>query len=456
MQDIIIKGLLTNQDFTRSVMSHLNTEFFEGKYRRLFEGLQGFFVENNIVPSEDVALHIVDTLPKLKKEDVSDLREFVEKAYTKPIDDRVVPYLVEKTEKWGLERSVYNAIVYGIGQLEESDKNFGEVYDRIRSAVAYSFNDSIGMTYFGDAEERYAQYKDIASKRSFGLKALDDLTDGGYEAGTLNMFSAGTGGGKSIALVNVAVAALLRGESVLYITLEMAEKKIYERVDAKLLNVPVWQVKKMKHDEYIPMVQRLQSQTTGEMIVKQYPTSSASALDFRNLIDELRLKKGFVPDLVVIDYLGICADARGSGKDNTYVAQKHIAEDLRAIGIDYQIAVFSAVQLNRSGLNNSDAQISNIAESMAVAHTADSLFSIYQSEELAETNQALISVLKNRYGPNDASAVVGLNKEYMSFYNIDGAHSYDNSQTGKNTTKVEELTGGSSRLKKDVSGFKFG
>jgi replicative DNA helicase len=259
-------------------------------------------------------------------------------------------------------------------------------------------------------------------------------------------------------LVNVAAAAMLRGENVLYITMEMAEKKIAERVDAKILSIPVWAVTKKTKEEYVGLVSRIQSKTTGELIVKQYPTSSASVLDFRNLLEELRLKRGFNVDLLIVDYLGICADARGSGKDNTYIKLKNISEDLRGLAIEYQIPVFSAAQLNRGGYGNSSAGMDNMADSMSLNHTADWICSIYRNEELIESNKAVLTVLKNRYGPNDVSVVVGADFERMSFFNIEN-QSYDNSQTGRNTqamsTRTEELVSRSG-AKKDTSGFKFG
>jgi replicative DNA helicase len=457
-QKLILKSILTNQDYARSVLSHLDATMFEGAESRFFTAVKDFFVENAILPNEDVALHLITEIPKAKKEEVEHLQTLVHDSYEKPLDPRVVPYLIEQTEKWGLEKSVYNAIVFGIGELEQSNQNFGEVYNRIRAAVSYAFSNSIGQSYFGDAEARWEQYNDRANKFSFGLDELDKNSDGGYEKGTLNIFAAASNGGKSIALVNVAAAAMLRGENVLYITMEMAEKKIAERVDAKILSIPVWAVTKKTKEEYVGMVSRIQSKTTGELIVKQYPTSSASVLDFRNLLEELRLKRGFNVDLLIVDYLGICADARGSGKDNTYIKLKNISEDLRGLAIEYQIPVFSAAQLNRGGYGNSSAGMDNMADSMSLNHTADWICSIYRNEELIESNKAVLTVLKNRYGPNDVSVVVGADFERMSFFNIEN-QSYDNSQTGRNTqamsTRTEELVSRSG-AKKDTSGFKFG
>jgi replicative DNA helicase len=310
------------------------------------------------------------------------------------------------------------------------------------------------MSYINDAESRFDQYSNRETKYPFGLKFLDDNTSGGSEKGTLTLFVAGAGGGKSIALVNVAAHQMLLGKNVLYITLEMAEAKISERIDAKLLGIPIWQVPKQAKQEYLTRIGKIQQKTIGDIVIRQFPTSAASVLDFRHLIHELKLKQDWEPDILIVDYLGICADARTGKADNTYTKLKHISEDIRGLAIEMKIPAFSAAQVNRSGYGNSSVDMSNLAESMALAHTADAIISIYQNEELEEGNQALLMFLKNRFGANDISGVVGLNKEYMSFYDVDAAKpDFDNSQTGK----IKELVPAfSERTKEKASGLKFG
>ena len=456
MQEIVLKTLLTNENYARQVVSHLKEEFFEGKMRTLYRAYSEFYIENNVVPTVDVMEHLITQMPKVRKEEFSELSEFIHNAYDNPVDDRVTKYLVEKTESWGLERSVYNAILNGISEFENPDKNFGKVYTELRDAVAYGFNNSLGLSYMSDIDERYRLYTDTEAKKSFGLKFMDDNTDGGYENGTLNVVVGGSGSGKSIFLTNIAATAMLRGENVIYFTLEMAEKKIAARIDAKLLSIPVWEVTKQSKNEFESAMTKIKRKTTGDLIIKQYPPNGASSIDFRGFIDELKLKKNFTPDLIIVDYIGITADARGGKGENTYLQQKHVAEDLRAIGIDYDIPVFSGAQLNRGGYDNSSVSLSNISDSMAIAHTADAMFSLYSNEELEESNQAIITFLKNRYGPVDVSGPVGLNKGYMNFYDIESkSYNVDHSSTG-NKTKELVYSQRTTEKSDKASGFKFG
>lgn len=452
MQEIIIKTLLTNDTYARAVIPHLKEEFFEGQMRTLYRTYSAFYTENNVVPTEDVMVYLLKEAPKIRKEEFAELEEFVKDSYSKPVDARVTEYLVERTEKWGLERSVYNAILNGISEFENPDKNFAKVYSELRDAVSYGFNTSLGLSYLNDIEERYSLYTDKAAKKSFGLKFLDDNTDGGYENGTINVVVGGSGSGKSIFLTNIAATSLIRGENVVYITLELSEKKIAERIDAKLLSIPVWEVTKQTKEDFTTSMKKIAKKTKGDLIIKQYPTSAASVLDFRSFLDELKLKKDFTPDVIIVDYIGICADARGRG-ENTYIQQKHITEDLRALGIDYNVPVWSGAQINRAGYENSNVGMSNISDSMGVAHTGDLILSLYSNPELEEGNQVLVSLLKNRYGPVDISGPLGLNKSYMSFYDIESSKpSFDSSQSGRTVPQLSY----SQKTADKAAGFKFG
>jgi predicted ATP-dependent serine protease len=276
------------------------------------------------------------------------------------------------------------------------------------------------MSYFLDAEARFDEYNRACAKLMFNIKMIDEWTDGGYDAeGTLNLIMAISGGGKSIWLVNIAASALLQGKNVLYVTMELAESKIHQRIDAKLFDIEVSDIKNLDRDAYLSKVNQIQAKSHGDIVVKQLPTGAASVLDIRHVLSELKLKKNWQPDVIISDYLGIMSSSKKSKNDNTYTSQKAIAEELRALGIEFRIPIWSAVQYNRSGYGNSAGGLDSISDSMGVVFTADLVLSLFQNDELAEMNSVMVKSLKNRYGLVDVTTIIGLNKGRMSFYDVD-------------------------------------
>lgn len=438
-QKLVLKSLY-HDDYRREVFHHLKEEFFEGSEKHMFRLFSDLFIKYSVPPDRAV---IKNELSKVKmptaiREDVAAL---IDEVFDNPVSSSSIPYAIEETEKWGLVRSVYTAMIKGIGEFEKPNPDFNSIYTNIREAITYRFDLSEGHFYVKDAEQRYESYQIREEKIPFGLSFEDNNTDGGFEKKSLMIVMAESGGGKSIRLSDIAAKALLRGLNTLYISMELSEKKIAVRIDANLMDKEVWKVPKLKKDEFVSEIDIIRRKGMGDIVIKQYPTSAASTLDFRHLIDELKLKQGWVPDIVIVDYLGITAPAKPASNQNSYAQMKAVSEDLRAMAIDYDIPVWSAVQVNRGAYGSSNVGLENTAESMAIVHTADFIEAIISIPELEEMEHALMKIIKNRFGPVDVAGVVGLSKARMKLFDVQS--SFDVSQTGsgnqKNKNKPKEI-----------------
>lgn len=461
-QKLILKSLL-NEDYRREVFHHLKDDFFEGSEKHMFRIFRDLYIKYSVVPDRAVIKNEL-TKTKLPSAIKSEVDELIDNVYDEPINPTNIQYSIEETEKWGLVRSVYNAMVEGIGEFEKEQPDFNSIYTNIRDAITFRFDSSDGHFYIKDAQERYESYQVREEKIPFGLSFEDNNTDGGFEKKSLMIVMAESGGGKSIRLSDIAAKALQRGKNTLYISMELSEKKIGVRIDANLMDKEVWKVPRLDKSVFDSEIEVIRKKGMGDIVIKQYPTSAASALDFRHLIDELKLKQNWVPDIVIVDYLGITAPAKPVHGANSYTEMKHVAEDLRALAIDYDVPVWSAVQVNRSAYGSSNVGLESTAESMAIVHTADFMEVIISVPELEEMEQAILKIVKNRFGPVDVAGVVGLSKARMKLYDVQS--SFDISQTGgqskskgKKPEEIEDTPINQTGKKRDNSkfeSFKFG
>ena len=357
-------------------------------------------------------------------------------------------WLVEQTEKFCQDKAIYNAIMESVSILDDKNgiKPKGEIPKLLSDALGVSFDQHIGHDYMSDYESRFDFYHKVESRVKFDLDIFNKITKGGLPTKTLNIALAGTGVGKSLFMCHVAGSCLSQGQNVLYITLEMAEERIAERIDANLLNIDLNELQTMTKADYERKFKVLQNKAHGKLIIKEYPTASASSLHFRALLSELHLKKNFVPDIIFIDYLNICASARikAGGSVNSYTYIKSIAEELRGLAVEHNVPIVSATQTTRSGFSNSDVGLEDTSESFGLPATADFMFALITTEELQQLNQIMVKQLKNRYSdPNDNKRfVVGVDRGKMRLYDAEPSAQADIADSGQ--------------LKKDVPLNTFG
>ena len=424
LEQTILRNLLTNEPYLRKVVPFLKKEYFQGVYGLLFSEVTKFVGKYNKLP----------TIESFKIEiDQSD--RFTESVYTHALD--ILPnifskieenqeWLLNTTEKWCQDRAVYLAIMESIQVIDGKHETFTKdaLPDILQKALSVCFDTAVGHDYLENVEERYAFYHEQEERIPFDMECFNKITKGGLPNKTLNIVLAGTGVGKSLFMCHVAANALEQGRNVLYITLEMAEERIAERIDANLLNVPIDQIDNLSKKMFTDRVNAVKAKTQGKLIIKEYPTGSAHSGHFRALFQELKLKKKFSPDIIFIDYLNICASARMKsmgGAINSYTYIKAIAEELRGLAVEFNVPIISATQTTRSGYGNSDPGLEDTSESFGLPATADLMFALISNEELAGLNQIMVKQLKNRY--NDINImqrfVVGVDRSKMRLFDVD-------------------------------------
>jgi replicative DNA helicase len=422
---IILKNLIHNDEYCRKAMPFIQNEYFvDEKNKVLFNAIYEHVDRYNIAPSTTTLtvnvdeMQISDMIHKECLETISVMNE---------LEDVSSDWLVDTTEKWCKDRALYLAIMESIQIIDGNDKtqDKGSLPKILSDALAVSFDNNIGHDFIEDFESRFEFYQRVEERIPFHLDLFNKITKGGLVNKSLNIALAGTGVGKSLFMCDVAANHLMMGKNVLYITLEMSEEKIAERIDANLLNIPISQVESMPKDMFEKKIEKLRQKTTGKLIVKEYPTASANANHFRHLIQELALKKNFVPDIIYIDYLNICSSSRikQGGSVNSYTYIKSIAEELRGLAVENNLPIVSATQTTRSGYTNSDVGLEDTSESFGLPATADLMFALITTEELQELDQILVKQLKNRYNdPNDNKRfVVGIDRPKMRLYDAEDA-----------------------------------
>ena len=440
LEQTILRNLLTDEKYMRKVLPFIKPDYFEGIYRILFREAGKFVAKYNKLPNAEAFKIELDNADKLNDEQYNLAMDIVPQLFTgEKVDDK---WLIDTTEKWCQDRAIYLAIMESISIIDGKHEQLtkGALPDLLTKALGVGFDLKVGHDYVENAGERYEFYHTEEDRLPFDLEYFNSITKGGVPRKTLNIALAGTGVGKSLFMCHVASSALVQGFNVLYITMEMAEERIAERIDANLLDVPIDQLDKISKDRFSLMVSNIAKKTTGKLIIKEYPTGSAHSGHFRALLNELKLKRQFEPDLIFIDYLNICASSRMKGMGgaiNSYSYIKAIAEELRGLAVEFDIPIFSATQTTRSGYSNSDIGLEDTSESFGLPATADLMFALISTEELEQQGQFMVKQLKNRY--NDPTLhkrfVIGVDRSKMRLFDVE-----DNQQTLIDDTPVFDKT----------------
>ena len=463
IEEKILSNLIHDEHYCRQVVPFIKKEYFaDRKEAILAEEIVKFFTEYNKPLTKDILSIEVSNRRDLNDKEANEIQEYIKSLSTEPVNDE---WIVKSTEQFCKDKAVYNAILKGISIIDGRDKN--QTPDAIPSilsdALAVSFDNHIGHDYLVDSDSRFDFYHRVEEKIPFDLEMFNKITKGGLSKKTLNIALAGTGVGKSLFMCHVAASSLTQGNNVLYITMEMAEERIAERIDANLMNITMDELKVIDKDVFDNRVKKIQNKTQGKLIVKEYPTASAHAGHFRALLDELKLKKEFVPDIIFIDYLNICSSARvrGGANVNSYTLVKSIAEELRGLAVEHNVPIVSATQTTRSGFANSDPGLEDTSESFGLPATADFMFALVSNEELQELNQIIVKQLKNRY--NDPSYykrfVVGIDRAKMKLYDVEASAQTGLSESGQDKPIFDKTGFGKEIIHNGESegfgGFKF-
>ena len=431
----------------RKVLPFIKNDYFEGVYRQLFKQVGLYVQKYNKLPTQESFKIELDDADNFNDEQYRHAVEILPEIFrTEKIDNE---WLIDKTEKWCQDRALHNAVMESISIIDGKHQSLSKnaLPEILSDALAVNFDANIGHDYLNNFDERYEFYHKEEERIPFDLEYFNKITKGGLPNKTLNICLAGTGVGKSLFMCHQASAALTDQKNVLYITMEMAEERIAERIDANLLNIPIDQLDKMSKDMFSQKVSQLAKQTNGRLIVKEYPTGSAHSGHFRALLNELKLKRQFEPDLIFIDYLNICASSRMKGMGgaiNSYSYIKAIAEELRGLAVEFDIPIFSATQTTRSGYSNSDIGLEDTSESFGLPATADLMFALISTEELEQQGQFMVKQLKNRY--NDPTQhkrfVIGVDRSKMRLFDVE-----ENQQTLTDDTPVFDKTETGKRFK---------
>ena len=452
---LILRNLLYNEEYVRKVIPFIKGEYFEDvKQKIVFEEILKFVGEYNQPATKEVLCIETEKRSDINDESFKDITNLISSLEEEPVE---FDWLVTTTEKWCRDRAIYLALLESISLADGKDEtqNRDAIPTILSDALAVSFDPNIGHDYLQDYEARYESYHRKEDKIEFDLEYFNKITKGGLPNKTLNIALAGTGVGKSLFMCHVASSTLLQGKNVLYITMEMAEEKIAERIDANLLNVAIQDITDLPKQMYESKVTSLAQKTQGTLIIKEYPTAAAHSGHFRALLNELALKKSFKPDIIFVDYLNICASSRyrAGSNVNSYSYIKAIAEELRGLAVEANLPIVSATQTTRSGYGSSDVELTDTSESFGLPATADLMFALISTEDLEGLNQILVKQLKNRYNDPTISKrfVVGIDRAKMRLYDCEQSAQEDILDNGQE----EEYTNNEKKPKKSFSEFKF-
>ena len=463
IETIILKNLLHNEEYARKVLPFLSKEYFVEHADKLLYGQIDSFINkyNNLPTKEALVIELDGTSLKNEEfEDVTDLLTYVEEQNNEQPDTQ---WLLETTEKFCQDKAIYNAVVKSIKILDEPEKSQsdkGAIPELLTDALSVNFDPHVGHDYLLDSDDRYLFYHRTEKKIPFDLEFFNKITQGGLSTKTLNIALAGTGVGKSLFMCHVSSSALSQGNNVLYITLEMSEERIAERIDANLLNIRLDDLISLPKKMYEKKMEDLKSTVKGRLIIKEYPTAAASTNHFRALLNELNLKRNFKPDIIFVDYINICSSARIRPGQyvNSYSYIKSIAEELRGLAVEFDVPIMSATQTNRAGFQNTDVGLEDTSESFGLPATADFMFALISNENLEEAGQMLIKQLKNRYSDltSNKKFLVGVDRAKMRLIDLGDASQSDLVDTGKEEIEdVPVFDTPSKKTKKDFGEFKF-
>jgi len=453
---LILRNLLFNEQYVRKVIPFIKSEYFEDPNQKIiFEEVFKFIQEYNQLATKEVLSIEVENRKDINETSFKEIIHIIECLEDVPVE---INWLVDITEKWCRDRAIYLALMESIHIADGKDqkKNRDSIPAILSDALSVSFDTHVGHDYLQDYELRYDSYHKKEEKIEFDLEYFNKITKGGLPNKTLNIALAGTGVGKSLFMCHVASAALLQGRNVLYITLEMAEERIAERIDANLINVPIQDISELPKSIFETKVTNISKKTQGSLIIKEYPTASAHAGHFKSLLNELAIKKSFRPDIIFIDYLNICSSSRHKANMsvNSYSYIKAIAEELRGLAVEFNVPIVSATQTTRSGYGSSDVELTDTSESFGLPATADLMFALISTEELEELGQILVKQLKNRY--NDPTIhkrfVIGIDRAKMRLYDCEQTAQKDILDSKKEEEYNYEED---QKPKKSFDGFKF-
>lgn len=423
IEQVIFSNLVTNEEYGRKVIPFLKDEYFpDYENKIIFNLIDEYAKQYNSFPSKEALAIDLTNKSGIKEETFKKCKDVI--ASIEP-DSTKLEWLVDQTEKFCQEKAIYNALMQSISIIDDKTGKLskGAIPQILTDALGVSFDAHIGHDFIDDADSRFEFYHTKESRIPFDLEYFNKITQGGLPKKTLNIILAGTGVGKSLAMCHFAAANMVAGQNVLYITMEMAEERIAERIDANLLDVTLDDLKVLPKDAYDKKMERLKRKVKGKLVIKEYPTACAGSANFRHLINELKIKKNFMPDVIYIDYLNICMSSRirNGANVNSYTLVKAIAEELRGLAVEHNVPIISATQTTRSGYSNSDVGLEDTSESFGLPATADFMFALTTSEELEELGQIMVKQLKNRY--NDPSInrrfVLGVDRSKMRLYDVE-------------------------------------
>ena len=470
-EQLILRHLLNDEDYARRTLPYLKSEYFTDRIEKtVYEEIDSFIHKYNSLPTKEALVIELDGKNNLSDNEFAECGEVISSLNIDQPEDQ--DWLIKTTEKFCQEKAVYNAIMESINILDEDKtgkdkRDKGAIPELLSDALSVSFDPNIGHDFIVDADERFDFYHRKEERVPFDLEYMNKITQGGLPRKSLNILMAGTGAGKSLAMCHMASANLMDGKNVLYITMEMAEEKIAERIDANLLNVTLDNLKSLSRDMYNKKIERVKGKTAGKLIVKEYPTASAGVGHFRHLLNEMKLKKAFTPDIIYIDYLNICSSSRmrAGSNVNSYTLIKAIAEEIRGLAVEQNVPIVSATQTTRSGYGNSDIELTDTSESFGLPATADFMAALIVTEELDEMNQIMVKQLKNRYGDPSTHKrfMVGIDRAKMRLYDVeqtaqedltDTGPVFDNSAYGERMKEDDQMKWATKKMgRKNFSGF---
>jgi len=461
IETTILKNLIYSEDYTRKVLPFIEPEYFsDNKDKTLFKFIAEFVNKYKTLPTHEALVIDLGESKSLSDQELKNAVSLLNEIHDNRNEPTEIQWLIEQTEKFCQDKAIYNAIMESVSILDSknTNKNKGEIPKLLSNALGVSFDSHIGHDYINDYDSRFDFYHRQETRIPFDIELLNTITKGGLPNKTLSICLAGTGVGKSMFMCHVAASCLSQGQNVLYITLEMAEERIAERIDANLLNVTMNELHNMTKMEYDRKFESLRSKTHGKLIIKEYPTAAANALHFRALLNELHLKKNFVPQIIFIDYLNICSSARikpGSNV-NSYSYIKAIAEELRGLAVEFNLPIVSATQTTRSGFTNSDPGLEDTSESFGLPATADFMFALISTEELEQLNQIMVKQLKNRFAdPNhNKRFVVGVDRAKMKLYDVEQLAQTGIIDSGQDDPPLNTFGNREGKFNKKFEGFK--
>ncbi len=451
IENTILSNLLANEEFARRTLPFIKPEYFGSNADKIiFEVIKLYIEKYNATPTIEALKIDIDNIENINETTYKEIKTTVDEFTFNAATN--IDWLVDQTENFCQDKAIFNAIKESISILDGNSKlDKGMIPEILSDALSVSFDTSIGHSFLDDFQERYEFYHNKVQRIPFDIDYLNKITRGGVERKSLNILLGGTGVGKTLVMCHMASANLMQGLNVLYITMEMSEKKISQRIECNLMDITVDDLEILPNDLYIKKINKLKEKTKGKLIVKEYPTTTAGAANFRHLLRELKIKRNFIPDIIYVDYLNICCSSRMKmgGAVNSYTLIKAIAEEIRGLAVEFNVPIISATQTNRDGYNSSDVDLTNTAESFGLPATADLMLAIVCTDELDELNQMLFKQLKNRYndGKSMKSFVVGIDRSKMRLYDVE-----ESAQEGLHDGPVMDSTEYGERRKDDERG----